>query len=63
MNLMQELNQQEEIVRKECDALLLRAQMYGVQIEVIASAFKHKEQFPKATLLECLQVGVDEWDV
>ena len=23
----------------------------------------HKEQFPDAPLLQCLQVGADEWDV
>jgi hypothetical protein len=35
----------------------------GLQLEVIWSAFKHKETFPTASLLECLQVGADEWDV
>ena len=36
---------------------------YGLEIEVIWSAFKHKEQFPEASLTECLQVGASDWDV
>ena len=36
---------------------------YGLEIEVIWSAFKHKEQFPEASLIECLQVGASDWDV
>jgi hypothetical protein len=35
----------------------------GLQLEVVWSAFKHKEQFSQASLLECLQVGADEWDL
>jgi hypothetical protein len=32
-------------------------------LEVVWSAFKHKDQFPKASFLECLQVGAKEWDI
>ena len=47
----------------KCEDILSRSNSYGLQFEVIASAFNHKEQFPKASLLECLQVGANEWDV
>ena len=40
-----------------------QAKRTGLEFEVVSSAFKHKEQFPDASLLECLQVGADEWDV
>jgi hypothetical protein len=42
---------------------LVQADKYGLQIEVVWSAFKHKEQFPDASLKECFQVGLDEWDI
>jgi peptide subunit release factor 1 (eRF1) len=47
----------------KCDEILSRADKFGIQLEVVYSAFKHKEQFPSASLLECLQVGAYEWDV
>ena len=47
----------------KCSEILYKATNLGVQFEVLESAFKHKEQFPNASLLECLQVGADEWDV
>jgi len=47
----------------QCSEILYRATNLGVQFEVLESAFKHKTQFPNASLLECLQVGADEWDV
>jgi hypothetical protein len=53
----------EAIINMECDEILSRSDCYGLQLEVIYSAFKHKEQFPSASLLECLQVGAYEWDV
>jgi len=34
-----------------------------MQLEVVWAAFKHKEQFKNASLLECLQVGAKEWDI
>jgi hypothetical protein len=43
--------------------VLVQADKYGLQIEVVWSAFKHKEQFPDASLKECFQVGLDEWDI
>jgi hypothetical protein len=46
-----------------CEKVLVQAHKHGLQLEVVWAAFKHKEQFPKASLLECLQVGADEWDV
>ena len=63
MNIMNEQALQEAIVNDKCDKILSRADFYNLQLEVIYSAFKHKEEFPKASLLECLQVGADEWDV
>lgn len=47
----------------KCDELLSRADKFGMQLEVVWAAFKHKEQFPNASLLECLQVGAQEWDI
>jgi len=63
MNQLEEQALQEAIVNDKCDAILARADHYSLQLEVVYSAFKHKEEFPKASLLECLQVGADEWDV
>jgi len=45
------------------DWALVQADNYGLQLEVVWSAFKHKEQFPSASLKECFQVGLDEWDI
>ena len=53
----------EAIINMECDEILSRADKFGMQLEVVYSAFKHKEQFPNASLLECLQVGAYEWDI
>lgn len=39
------------------------AEKHGLQIEVIYSAFEHKNNFPDASLAECFQVGLDEWDL
>ena len=63
MNELGEQAKQEAIFNEKCDNILIKADKVGLQLDVIWSAFKHKEQFPKASLLECLQVGADEWDV
>jgi hypothetical protein len=63
MNELNEQANQEAIFNAKCDDILFYSDKLGVQLEVVWSAFKHKEQFPKASLLECLQVGADEWDV
>ena len=63
MNELEEQTMQEAIINDKCDAILAEADKRGLQLEVVWSAFKHKEQFPTASLLECLQVGADEWDV
>jgi len=63
MNELEEQAQQEAIFNNECEAILVSADLHNLQLEVVWSAFKHKEQFPTASLLECLQVGADEWDV
>jgi hypothetical protein len=55
--------EEEAIDNNECDKILAEADTHGLQLEVIWSAFKHKEKFPTSSLLECLQVGADEWDV
>ena len=43
--------------------VLEAASKYGLQIEVIWSAFEHKSQFPDASLEECFTVGLSEWDL
>ena len=63
MNELEEQAHQESIFNAKCDVILSQADKAGLQLEVIWSAFKHKEQFRDASLLECLQVGADEWDV
>ena len=63
MNELEEQAKQEAIFNAKCDKILAKSDKAGVQLEVIWSAFKHKEQFRNASLLECLQVGADEWDV
>jgi hypothetical protein len=50
-------------INNQCDSILAEADKHNLQLEVVWSAFKHKEQFSTASLLECLQVGADEWDV
>lgn len=35
----------------------------GLLEEVLEAAFKHKEQFPTASIRECILVGADEWDI
>jgi len=63
MNELNEQANQEAVINAKCDEILSQADKLGVQLEVVWSAFKHKEEFSKASLLECLQVGADEWDV
>jgi hypothetical protein len=53
----------EAIINMECDEILSRSDCHGLQLEVVWAAFKHKEQFKDASLLECLQVGANEWDL
>ncbi len=55
--------EQEAIFNMKCNQILSLSDEVGLQLEVVWSAFKHKEQFPQASLLECLQVGADEWDL
>jgi hypothetical protein len=63
MNELEEQARQEAIFNAKCDGILSKSDKVGLQLEVVWSAFKHKEQFRDASLLECLQVGADEWDV
>lgn len=63
MNKLEKQTEQEVYFNHQCDCILERASRSGLQLEVVWFAFKHKEQFPTASLLECLQVGADEWDV
>jgi hypothetical protein len=55
--------EQEAIFNMKCNQILSLSDEVGLQLEVVWSAFKHKEQFRDASLLECLQVGADEWDL
>lgn len=59
----EETADEEAIINNQCDFILAKADKHDLQLEVVWAAFKHKEQFPTASLLECLQVGADEWDV
>ena len=63
MNELKYQAEQEAIFNDKCEGILVSADLHNLQLEVVWSAFKHKEQFPTASLLECLQVGADEWDV
>jgi hypothetical protein len=63
MNELNEQANQEAVINAKCDEILSQSNEFGVQLEVVWSAFKHKEEFPTASLLECLQVGADEWGV
>jgi hypothetical protein len=56
-------NLKEANYNEACEDILLKAYALELHLEVIGSAFKHKEQFPDAPLLECLQVGEDIWDI
>jgi len=53
----------EALINIECDEILARAERSSMLLEVVWSAFKHKEQFKDASFLECLQVGAKEWDI
>ena len=53
--------QAEAAINGQCDLILAKADKHNVQLEVVWAAFSYKEQFPKATLLECLQVGLAEY--
>ena len=53
----------EALFNIECEEILSRSDCHGLQLEVVYAAFKHKEQFKDASLLECLQVGAQEWDL
>ena len=57
------MEESEKIFNHLCNSIIERSYRAGLQLEVIESAFKHKQEFPQASLLECLQVGADEWDV
>jgi hypothetical protein len=63
MDDLEKLADQEAIFNIKCDQILSLSDEVGLQLEVVWSAFKHKEQFPQASLLECLQAGADEWDL
>jgi len=63
MNQLQKQVQQEAITNDICEKILAQADRYDLQLEIVWSAFKHKEEFPQASLLECLQVASDEWDI
>ena len=63
MSELEEKAKQEATINSKCDKILSLSDEVGLQLEVVWSAFKHKEQFPQASLLECLQVGADEWDL
>ena len=63
MNELEEQVKQEAIFNAKCDEILSKSDKAGLQLEIIWSAFKHKEKFPTASLLECFQVGADEWDI
>lgn len=57
------MEEEEKIINHLCSSIIERSYRAGLQLEVIESAFKHKQDFPTSSLLECLQVGADEWDI
>jgi hypothetical protein len=67
ISLKELYKQRAQQLRDKYDYLILYfsggADSYNVLFEVITSAFEHKEAFPKASHLECLQVGAKEWDI
>jgi hypothetical protein len=52
-----------KIEMQEGIELLKLADSYNMLFEVTISALEHKGAFPKASNLECLQVGAKEWDI
>lgn len=46
-----------------CIDILKEADKYGLIPEVVWSAFKHKEECPTASFIECMHVGAMEWDI
>lgn len=39
------------------------ASKYGLQAEVVYTAFQHKTFNPNASIEECFAVGLEEWDL
>jgi hypothetical protein len=39
------------------------ASVHGLEVEVLASAFKAQRENPQLTLQESLQVGLGDWDL
>ena len=58
-----ESSEVEAIKNIQCEEIIIRAEGMGLQLELIYSALEHKGQFPHASMLECLQVGAQEWDI
>lgn len=47
----------------KCNDILQLAVDNGLILEVFMSAFQHKEEFPDSSPLQCLQVGIHDWDI
>jgi hypothetical protein len=41
--------------------ILEEARKWGLEYEGLTSAFKHEQDFPRASFLECLEVGYLDW--
>ena len=54
---------QEEDVLDNVYTALKRARKYKLESEVIATAFKYLKENPEETILECLLVGLADWDI
>lgn len=59
----EEFNNINDISAMSIENIVDSAKCMGLVTEVLVSAFNHKAQFPKASTLECLQVGAEDWDV
>jgi hypothetical protein len=59
----EEFNNINDVSTISIESIIDSAKSVGLVTEVLVAAFNHKGQFPKASTLECLQVGAEDWDV
>jgi hypothetical protein len=45
-----------------CEALVV-AEHYNLSAEMVLSALQHQRAYPDASIKECIQVALDEWDL
>lgn len=47
----------------ECLEILDNAIKHDLLFEVLWAAFQHKSTYPNASMLESLEIGIEEWDI